>query len=289
MSFLIYAGYVFFWGFLHGGVCLEETRGEASDSLLQFLLKRTQEQDSKIAALEAKMMKDHSELSDRISFLEAKVRRSESAQDMLENTIEDLHEIIQDLKMKTFVENSEALPPFDGTPAKTESNKVILVEEQSQKVESADKSVQRRILSGGGSTGHVVAFYAFLSQSDNTPGQHHTVIFDTEITNIGSAYSPNTGVFTAPMTGVFVFNWNLYSGYRGDLVSNLMVNSDNKGGRRSDSAIVDEDHSSSGCVVVALNQGDEVYVITHSTHSIKGPIISYPRLYESSFSGWLLA
>lgn len=137
--------------------------------------------------------------------------------------------------------------------------------------------------------GHVVAFYAFLSQSDNTPGQHHTVIFDTEITNIGSAYSPNTGVFTAPMTGVFVFNWNLYSGYRGDLVSNLMVNSDNKGDRRSDNAIVDEDHSSSGCVVVALNQGDEVYVITHSTHSIKGPIISYPRLYESSFSGWLLA
>ena len=153
MSFLIYAGYVFFLGFLQGGVCLEETIGEASDSLLQFLLKRTQEQDSKIAALEAKMMKDHSELSDRISFLEAKVRRSESAQDMLENTIEDLHEIIQDLKMKTFVENSEALPPFDGIPAKTESNKVILVEEQRQKVESADKSVQRRILSGGGSTG----------------------------------------------------------------------------------------------------------------------------------------
>ena len=76
---------------------------------------------------------------------------------MLENTIEDLHEIIQDLKMKTFVENREALPPFDGILAKTESNKVILVEEQSQKVESADlrslKSVQRRILSGGGSTG----------------------------------------------------------------------------------------------------------------------------------------
>ena len=136
---------------------MEETRGEASDSLLQFLLKRTQEQDSKIAALEAKMMKDHSELSDRISFLEAKVRRSESAQDVLENTIEDLHEIIQDLKMKTFVENSEALPPSDGTPAKTESNKFNLVEEENQKVATDDvrslKSVQRRILSGGGSLG----------------------------------------------------------------------------------------------------------------------------------------
>ena len=76
---------------------------------------------------------------------------------MLENTIEDLHEIIQDLKMKTFVENSKSLPPFDGIPAKTERNKVILVEEQSQKEATADErsleSVQKRILSGGGSTG----------------------------------------------------------------------------------------------------------------------------------------
>ena len=74
MSFLIYAGYVFFFVFVHGGGCLEETGGEASDSLLQFLLKRTQEQDSKIAALEAKMKRDRLELSDRISFLDAKVR-----------------------------------------------------------------------------------------------------------------------------------------------------------------------------------------------------------------------
>ena len=76
---------------------------------------------------------------------------------MLENAIEDLHKIIQDLNMKTFVENSEVLPPSDVTSAKTESNKVILVEEQGQKVANADlrsmKSVQRRILSGGGSTG----------------------------------------------------------------------------------------------------------------------------------------
>ena len=97
---------------------MEETGGEASESLLRFLLKRTQEQDSKIAALEAKMMKDHSELSDRISFLESKVRNSESAPKVLESTIEDLHKIMQNLKMKSFVENSESLPPFDGIPAK---------------------------------------------------------------------------------------------------------------------------------------------------------------------------
>ena len=107
---------------------MEETRGEASDSLVHFLLKKTQEQDSKIADLEAKMVKDRSELEDRISSLEVKVRLSESAQGMLEKTVEDLHKIIQDLKIKTFVENRET-----EVPVSAESKKAIPSEVQGQK------------------------------------------------------------------------------------------------------------------------------------------------------------
>ena len=137
--------------------------------------------------------------------------------------------------------------------------------------------------------GHVVAFYAFMSQSDTSPGQHHTAVFDTEVTNVGSAYNKHDGVFTAPTNGIYVFNWNLYSSYHGDVISELMVNSDKKGARRSDSATVNEDHSSSGCVVVALNHGDIVFVRTHPTFQHSGSIISSPNYYESSFSGWLLS
>ena len=128
-----------------------------------------------------------------------------------------------------------------------------------------------------------------MSQSDTSPGQHHTMVFDTEVTNVGSAYNKHDGVFTAPTNGIYVFNWNLYSSYHGDVISELMVNSDKKGARRSDSATVNEDHSSSGCVVVALNHGDIVFVRTHPTFQHSGSIISSPNLYESSFSGWLLS
>ena len=107
---------------------MEETGEKTSDSLLQFLLKRTQEQDSKIADLEAKMVKDRSKLEDRISSLEAKVRLSESAQGMLEKTVEDLHKIIQDLKIKTFVENRET-----EVPVTAESKKAIPSDVQGQK------------------------------------------------------------------------------------------------------------------------------------------------------------
>lgn len=32
-------------------------------------------------------------------------------------------------------------------------------------------------------------------------GNHHTIMFDRPITNIGHAYHPNTGVFIAPLNG----------------------------------------------------------------------------------------
>lgn len=115
------------------------------------------------------------------------------------------------------------------------------------------------------------------------------MVFDRVITNVGDSYNPNDGAFRDPVGLVYVFNWNLYSSYHGDIISELMVNSVNLGGRRSDSNTNDEDHSSSGCVVVEIRQGDAVYVRTHSTHKQQGDIISYAGLYESSFSGWMLA
>jgi hypothetical protein len=68
-----------------------------------------------------------------------------------------------------------------------------------------------------------------MSNVEGNPSQHHTMIFDTVITNAGGAYNQHDGIFTAPTNGVYVFTWNLYSSYHGDIVSELMVNSTPKG------------------------------------------------------------
>lgn len=117
---------------------------------------------------------------------------------------------------------------------------------------------------------------------------HHTLIFDTVITNVGASYNKHDGVFTAPVSGVYVFSWNIYSNYDGNIFTELMVNSDKKGGTRSDSHTVAEDHNSSHSVIVEVGQGDIVFIRTHPTISSTGNIISSSTSYQSSFSGWLL-
>ncbi|XP_071139370.1 complement C1q tumor necrosis factor-related protein 3-like [Mytilus edulis] len=50
-----------------------------------------------------------------------------------------------------------------------------------------------------------VAFHARLAKSVTLHGAQ-TVIFDKDITNIGNAYNPHTGLFKAPYAGLYFFS-----------------------------------------------------------------------------------
>ncbi|KAK3096600.1 hypothetical protein FSP39_001585 [Pinctada imbricata] len=124
-----------------------------------------------------------------------------------------------------------------------------------------------------------------MSQVETSPGAHHTLIFDDAKTNEGGAYSPNTGTFTAPREGVYVFIWKIRM-YQAEHSTELVVNQDVYGATflRSKNG---DDGSVTGTVVVHLSQGDEVFVRTHSAYAGDGNIHSNLHGHPS-FSGWKL-
>ncbi|XP_039542910.1 uncharacterized protein LOC120489828 [Pimephales promelas] len=130
-----------------------------------------------------------------------------------------------------------------------------------------------------------IAFSAALMQS----GGGHIGPFTTEITltyrnvftNIGNAYNPITGVFTAPLKGAYMFRISVF-GY-GPTVASASID---KNGERVVSAYANQpqgDLNSSNGVVLILEVGDVVYVRLWSGR----------RIYDnhnnhSTFSGFLL-
>ncbi|KAM4612182.1 cerebellin 11 [Polymixia lowei] len=133
-----------------------------------------------------------------------------------------------------------------------------------------------------------VAFSAsLLSNEDKNHGPFNTetdLVFGKVLTNIGDAYNPITGVFTAPVKGVYYFRFSGY-GYAGHPMGLSVF----KGNQRMMSAYEhkssgDTNDNSSNGVTLLLEVGDVVYMrLWIETW------VNIDRRYDyCSFSGFLL-
>ncbi|XP_048762130.1 complement C1q-like protein 2 isoform X2 [Ostrea edulis] len=128
-----------------------------------------------------------------------------------------------------------------------------------------------------------VAFYAYMSTSLINPSMHHTLIFETAITNVGNGYHPNTGVFIVPESGLYVFTWVMRMWSNAIHGTELMVNRAVMGSVFLVSHTT-SDHSVTGVVVVHVSQGDDVFVRTQGDNN--GGNIGSDYHGKSSFAGW---
>lgn len=136
-------------------------------------------------------------------------------------------------------------------------------------------------------TQHGVAFSAYVSAHETELSKGYTIHFDRIITNIGSHYNKYSGVFIAPQHGIYVFAWTLYCHAEGYIFSELVVNSNVVGAMVSDGELQGATNirTATGIVVVAISQGDDVYVRTHPTKDHRHNLYSDPA-WRSSFNGW---
>ncbi|CAK6977562.1 cerebellin-2-like [Scomber scombrus] len=87
------------------------------------------------------------------------------------------------------------------------------------------------------------------------------LVYGNVITNIGDAYEPSKGMFTAPVAGVYHFTFFYHAG--GEQTSKLILKKNNdeiamKGDQKSHS---EKSDNGGNAVCLQLQKGDEVYVL----------------------------
>ncbi|XP_063397573.1 complement C1q-like protein 2 [Mytilus trossulus] len=110
-----------------------------------------------------------------------------------------------------------------------------------------------------------VAFYAKLSGSLHGLSAHQTIKFDEIVTNTSaSLYDTATGIFTAPVSGMYVISWTANVNYKQAQATELTVNDVVKASAYTDTAQGgDGDYgSASQTVVLQVNKGEKVLVRT---------------------------
>jgi hypothetical protein len=132
-----------------------------------------------------------------------------------------------------------------------------------------------------GNTSPKSAFYAML-QNDMLNHPRSTVVkYPRVITNVGNAYSPHTGIFTAFNPGTFVFSITFTVPRHSSGYLTVVKNGD-------ELISIGEDGTAqfeviSGTVVVQLDSHDSVYV---QTSGLKDTSLVHNPTSSTTFSGW---
>ena len=130
-----------------------------------------------------------------------------------------------------------------------------------------------------------VAFFAHFSSITPAGINHHILVFDKVITNVGNAYHSHTGTFIAPRSGLYVFTWTIRL-YGPIYHSTELLVDNNVVHVAFLRPSVPFDGSVTGTAVVHVNQGDDACIRTGTLNL--GEIITDVNGY-SSFAGWILA
>uniref|UniRef100_A0A8W8KMK6 C1q domain-containing protein n=1 Tax=Magallana gigas TaxID=29159 RepID=A0A8W8KMK6_MAGGI len=92
---------------------------------------------------------------------------------------------------------------------------------------------------------------------------HHGSIwvYDKVVTNVGKAYNPSTGTFTAPTDGIYQFNWYTLSDPKTTSHAGLFVNGAMKARQAANNNGGSGQWLTAGSsIALPLNKGDVVYI-----------------------------
>ncbi|XP_062594093.1 uncharacterized protein LOC134255577 [Saccostrea cucullata] len=242
-----------------------------------------------VKSVNKKLIKEMMDLKDKLEHLQKRVESQEKKISIFDKTCTSSSKERTKLKNNYNFDNKKTMQ----TKAilGNMSTEMFLMKTQSknhdnERIRREILHPEKRIIPAPDTTSKL-AFYAYMSAPELNPGPHHTIIFDTVITNVGSAYNHHTGIFTVPVDGIYIFSWTLLNEGQGYISTQIVINSSVYGALWTSSQDVNARHMNSYTIVVHCNTNDSVYIRTHSNYTTKRDINS--NVYgRSSFSGWKL-
>lgn len=129
-----------------------------------------------------------------------------------------------------------------------------------------------------------IAFSAYLS-ADRTLGRNQHVKFDRVLLNDGNGYEASTGVFRAPVSGVYSFTFVVAQRHRYEIRLNLVVDGKVVVGAIAEGTKYYHDVQGTNTANVHVRKGRPVWVQSYCHGRIEG---SHYNFRYTSFSGHIL-
>ena len=131
-------------------------------------------------------------------------------------------------------------------------------------LQNADDSFEQRISQledGGGSMNNMsIGFHARLTDYNDIPSGT-PILYDNVMVNVGNRYSPETGIFTADISGLYFFTQYWLSNYDHYQWLNIYKNGVEQCKSHGDGNSNDYDNNAPSCsAAMVLLPGDQVYV-----------------------------
>ena len=110
-----------------------------------------------------------------------------------------------------------------------------------------------------------VAFFARMQAYNEHKSANQILIFEDAVINVGNGYDISTSIFTAPVSGIYVFMCSIhaFNNNGANFNVNIMHNSDRATRFRADG--VDQ---TSGNAILNLRKGDRVFVRIENGHDL---------------------
>ncbi|XP_063757352.1 complement C1q tumor necrosis factor-related protein 6-like [Eleginops maclovinus] len=165
------------------------------------------------------------------------------------------------------------------------NEKLKAMETKLMDTENRLKDTEKEILELKNKEKKTVVFSVAVGGGGTNIGPFNTVttlIYRTVITSVGGAYSPITGIFVAPVAGLYYFTIFYNAGGKHQTILQLYKNNEFLLATSDRPSAPDQADNGGNAVFLQLVQGDQVYVRLGANSFVWG------NNYHTTFSGFLV-